>query len=301
MTAGPGEGEVGERSSSVPRAVVRHAVVAVVVMVGAGACAFEPRGDRTEAPPSSAADAPTGANASPGPGQGGGTAEPVAGAPSPPLASPKPPSPKPSTNAKPPDTGGCPQGDRQREVETYLARLGGFGTVTVDGRQSPADCTAIKKFQQRYGISPAEGKAGPTTADVARRLADTRTGQCPTGTGTTICINLTLQTVWVIRDGSVVMSPTVTRTGMSGYATPAGTFTIIRKNIKEWSNPYNVWLPYWQQFYGGMGFHETTTYIHDMSIGSHGCVNLLHADAVKLWGLAGVGTRVSSFGRRSGT
>lgn len=295
---------MGERSSGGSRALVRLAVVAVVVMVGAGACAFEPRGDWAEAgaPPSSAADAPTGANASPGPGQGGGNTEPVAGTPSPASASLQPPNgPKLSTTQKPPDTGGCPQGDRQREVETYLARLGGFGTVTVDGKQSAADCTAIKKFQQRYGISPAEGKAGPTTADVARRLADTRTGQCQTGSGTTVCVNLTLQTMWVIRDGSVVMVPTVTRTGMRGFATPAGTFTIIRKNIKEWSVPYDVWLPYWQQFYGGMGFHETTTYIHDMSIGSHGCVNLLHADAVKLWGLTGVGTRVSFSGRRSGT
>jgi lipoprotein-anchoring transpeptidase ErfK/SrfK len=114
-------------------------------------------------------------------------------------------------------------------------------------------------------------------------------------------VNLALQTVWVLRGGAVVMAPTVTRTGMRGYATPAGTFTINRTNSREWSVPYRVWLPYWQHFFDGMGFHETTTYLHDASIGSHGCVNLLHADAVALWGLAGVGARVYLFGRRAGT
>ena len=62
-----------------------------------------------------------------------------------------------------------------------------------------------------------------------------------------------------------------------------------------------MWLPYWQRFAQGMGFHETTTYLHEKSIGSHGCVNLLHADAVRMWELGKVGTRVVLIGRRPGT
>lgn len=281
-------------------ALVRLAVLMVVALVGAGACAFEPRQGQVgtgETPPGAAGQG-TGASATPGPGQAGGT-PPTAAPPVTPTTPAGKPPPKPTT--KPPSPAGCPQGERQREVEQALAQIGGFGPVTVDGRQSPADCSAIKKFQQRYGVQPAEGKAGPTTADVARRIAGSRTDACQAGPGTTICVNLTLQTVWVLRDGAVVLGPTVTRTGMRGFATPAGTFQIDRKNIKEWSNPYEVWLPYWQHFHQGMGFHETTTYIHDMPIGSHGCVNLLHTDAVKLWNLAGVGTRVVVFGHRSGT
>ncbi|GAB3231150.1 L,D-transpeptidase family protein [Micromonospora halotolerans] len=186
-------------------------------------------------------------------------------------------------------------------METYLSRLGGFGTLTVDGKQSAADCTAIKKFQLRYGISPASGRAGPTTYDVAKRLASTDTARCRAGSGTTFCVDLTRQTVWAMRGGKVVMGPTVTRTGMSGYATPSGTYSVGGKNMREWSNPYEVWLPYWQRFNGGIGFHETTTYLHNSSIGSHGCVNLLHRDAVRLWELGSVGTRVVVFGRRPGT
>ncbi|HEY3006589.1 MAG TPA: L,D-transpeptidase family protein [Micromonosporaceae bacterium] len=205
------------------------------------------------------------------------------------------------TTAAPGPSAGCPQGEYQRDVEKYLAQLGRFGPVRVDGAQSAADCKAIKKFQQRYGIRPAAGRAGPTTRDVARRLASTDTGACHAGSGTTFCVDLTHQTVWAMRDGRVVMSPTVVRTGMAGYATPAGTFTVNARSLREWSGPYEVWLPYWQHFAAGMGFHETTTYIHDAAIGSHGCVNVLPVDAQRLWQLGDVGTRVHLFGHRPGT
>jgi lipoprotein-anchoring transpeptidase ErfK/SrfK len=285
-------------------------VVAAVTMVGAGACAFDPQREAAGSggvQQVNAADATTGVSAAPGPGGSPATRQPAQSPSAVPSRSPSAaakPSGSASPKAKPkpgPSANGCAQGEDQRDVEKYLAQLGGFGPVTVDGKQSDADCRAIKKFQQRYGISPAAGRAGPTTADVARRLANTRTDACKTGSGTTICTNLTLQTVWVMRDGKVVMQPTVVRSGMAGYATPAGTYHIGWKNLREWSNPYEVWMPYWQQFNGGIGFHETVSYIHNKSIGSHGCVNMLHQDAVRLWELGKVGTRVYVFGRRPGT
>ncbi|WP_433117262.1 L,D-transpeptidase family protein [Micromonospora sp. CA-246542] len=287
---------------------VRHTsrlfALVVVVLVGTGACTFDPRSGGSGgggAAPVGAAEQASGASGTSGPAQHG--------RPTTPSPVPKPsrkPTPKPTRAASTPSTGaptaaGCPQGQHQRAVETYLARLGGFGAVTVDGRQSAADCAAIKKFQQRYGIRPVEGRAGPTTLDVAQRLATTDTTRCQAGAGTTFCVDLTRQTVWAMRGGKVVMAPTVTRTGMSGYRTPSGTYTVNFRNPKEWSDPYEVWLPYWQHFTQGMGFHETTTYLHDKSIGSHGCVNLLHADAVRMWELGKVGTRVVLIGRRPGT
>ena len=39
---------------------------------------------------------------------------------------------------------GCATGKYQKQVEGYLKKLGGFGAVKVDGKQSPADCAAIK-------------------------------------------------------------------------------------------------------------------------------------------------------------
>ncbi|MFE9960370.1 L,D-transpeptidase family protein [Micromonospora sp. NPDC005299] len=281
------------------RFAARAIGLAAVVLVGVGACALDPQGDGSGA----AAPAPVGVTE-----QASGASAPPA--PEQPTASPsaqpsRTATPKPSRSTTPKPTPsrstGCPQGEQQRAVETYLTRLGGFGTLTVDGKQSAADCAAIKKFQRRYGISPAAGRAGATTYDVAKRLAGTDTGRCRAGSGTTFCVDLTRQTVWAMRGGKVVMGPTVTRTGMAGYATPAGTYSVGGKNMREWSNPYEVWLPYWQRFNGGIGFHETTTYLHNSSIGSHGCVNLLHRDAVRLWELGSVGTRVVVFGRRPGT
>ncbi|WFE50600.1 L,D-transpeptidase family protein [Micromonospora sp. WMMD1155] len=284
----------------------RLVALLVVVLVGSGACTFDPQSGGSGgggAAPAGAAEQATGASGTPGPDQ---RDRPPPAAPT--SATPKP-KPKPTRSATPgptpsrgtPTVAGCPQGQHQRAVETHLARLGGFGAVSVDGRQSAADCAAIKKFQKRYGIRPVEGRAGPTTLDVAQRLATTDPSRCKAGTGTTFCVDLTRQTVWAVRGGKVIMEPTVTRTGMSGYRTPSGTFTVNFRNPKEWSDPYEVWLPYWQHFTQGMGFHETTTYLHDKSIGSHGCVNLLHVDAVRMWELGKVGTRVVLIGRRPGT
>ena len=95
--------------------------------------------------------------------------------------------------------------------------------------------------------------------------------------------------------------PTVVRTGMAGFATATGRYSINVRNLKEWSDPYKVWLPYWQHFTQGMGFHETTSYLHDGSLGSHGCVNLLPADARRFYELGAYNLPVHVFGRRPGT
>ena len=196
----------------------------------------------------------------------------------------------------------CATGKHQKSVETYLKKLGGYGTITVDGKQSAADCAAIVKFQKRFGIQPAKGLAGPTTFDVAKRLASTKTSACGAKkSGVTFCVNLTLQTSWVMKNGKVLTAPTVVRTGYKGYRTPAGTYKINKRTKKEWSDPYEVWLPFWQRFKGGMGFHQTTTYIHDKWRGSHGCVNLLPADAKRYYDIGAKGMTVKTFGRRPGT
>jgi lipoprotein-anchoring transpeptidase ErfK/SrfK len=196
----------------------------------------------------------------------------------------------------------CSTGKYQKQVEGYLKKIGGYGTVSVDGKQSPKDCAAIKKFQVRFGIKPAAGLAGPTTYGVAKRLAATKTSKCKAKkSGYTFCVDLTNQTTWVMKNGKVYAKPTVTRTGMKGYRTPSGTFKINKRTKKEWSDPYEVWLPYWQRFIGGRGFHQTTTYIHDAWRGSHGCVNLLPADAQKYYKIGKIGMTVKVIGRRAGT
>ena len=209
------------------------------------------------------------------------------------------PSPKPSPSPVG-HTGDCPVGKYHAEVERLLAQLGDYGTVTVDGYQSPEDCAAIKKFQERFGIRPVAGKAGPATLDVANRLVNTDLNACDAGSGTTVCVDLTHQTMWVVRDGDVVLGPTPVRTGRAGLTTPAGHFTITEKKKHTVSSYYDAPLPYWQRFVADIGFHETPSYLYE-GPGSHGCVNLLPSDAVALWDLTSVGTAVHTFGRKPGT
>ena len=190
-------------------------------------------------------------------------------------------------------------GPGQLAVERYLAAHPRYGKVTVDGRQSRADCTAIKRFQVRFGISPAAGYAGTVTKSVANRLRNATVSRCRTGTR--VCVDLTSQTFWFVRSGQVVLGPTTIRTGRTGgYQTPTGSFAIGTKKAMTRSTYYGTKMPYWQQFYRDMGLHETPSYLYQ-GPGSHGCINLLRRDAVALYDLTRRGTRVSVFGRKPGT
>ena len=176
--------------------------------------------------------------------------------------------------------------------------------------QSAEDCATIAAFQRRMGIGTWQGRVhgaehdglpGKTTRDVAARIAATDPSQCPYSDEPQACVDLTNQTFYIVSGGTVILGPTVTRTGMPGFRTPSGTFKVSWRQTKAWSVPYSVWLPYWQNFYGGDGLHETTTYIHDMWRGSHGCVNLMHDDAATAYDLLARGSTVHLYGRRPGT
>lgn len=211
-------------------------------------------------------------------------------------------SPSPSQSPKP----ACKEGKAQLAVEEALNAIGGFGKLTADGKQSDADCAAIKKFQSRFGLRPVDGVAGNATQNVANRIRASDPAKCGAGSGLTACIDLTNQTTYLMRDGKVIYGPTVTRTGYDhpdgkGAPTPSGSYRIIERQRSNYTDSFNVYLHYWQRIMGNNGFHETTSYIHDMSLGSHGCVNLLKADAIKYWDTLAVGTPVKVFGRRPGT
>ncbi|HEV7756061.1 MAG TPA: L,D-transpeptidase [Mycobacteriales bacterium] len=198
-------------------------------------------------------------------------------------------------------TGPCgTTGPGQLAVERYLvAHAGTYGRVKVDGRQSAADCRAIKRFQVRFGISPAQGHAGTTTKAVAQRLTKSAVSRCRAGTR--VCVDLSSQTFWMVRGGRVVLGPTPIRTGRAGgYRTPTGAFRIGAKKRMTTSSYYGTKMPYWQHFYRDMGFHETPSPLY-RGPGSHGCVNLLRRDAIALYRLTSRGTPVVVFGRKPGT
>jgi hypothetical protein len=274
------------------------ALALLTVLMMAGCDPFPPEGPRLRSiaddgqPQVTATSSPTNPStepATPTEEPGSPTEEPAA---PPPIEEPSE-----QTPPAPP----CPPGDYQFEIEQALAAVGNYGRVTVDGVQSAEECETIIAFQTRMGIEPAEGTPGPTTKDVAQRIAATDVAACPWSDGPQACVDLTNQTFFVASQGTVILGPTVTRTGMPGWSTPSGTYQIFQKSTSEWSYPFSVWMPYWQHFTPGIGLHETTTYIHNMGVGSHGCVNLLHDDAVQAYELLTVGSTVQVYGRRPGT
>ncbi|MHB8904005.1 MAG: L,D-transpeptidase family protein [Patescibacteria group bacterium] len=71
--------------------------------------------------------------------------------------------------------------------------------------------------------------------------------------------------------------------GKASMKTPSGTFKIVNKSKKAWSNTYKLWMPYWLGFSNGnYGIHELPIWPNGYREGanhlgkpvSHGCVRL---------------------------
>ncbi len=192
-------------------------------------------------------------------------------------------------------------GPGQKAVEAYLAtQVARFGQVTADGQQDDIDCVAITRFQSWAQIPNQNGYADAVTTDVARRLAATRPAACQApSTRTTVCVDLTHQTLWVMKNGRPAIGPTVVRSGRKGLETPTGWYTVDEKKVDTVSTEYRTRLPHWQSFYRDFGFHATEVPMYSTGVpGSHGCINLLPGDARALYGLTAVGTAVHVFGRK---
>jgi lipoprotein-anchoring transpeptidase ErfK/SrfK len=197
-------------------------------------------------------------------------------------------------------------GPGQARVEKYLqTQTARFGKVTVDATQDASDCSAIKAFQTwlQLPASSVTGFADEQTAEIADRLANSKPASCQaSASATTVCVDLTDQTLWVMRGGSIVFQPTVIRSGAKSEATPAGSFQITEKKQVTISTEYGTPLPYWERFYADFGIHATDTSLYAATApGSHGCVNLLKRDAQQLYAVTRVGSSVHVFGHKANT
>ncbi|MEU6160650.1 L,D-transpeptidase [Streptomyces sp. NPDC047130] len=192
-------------------------------------------------------------------------------------------------------------GPYQRQAERFLGR-------PVDGRQSRADCEAVRAFQKKHLITPSAGYAGPITWRVMDLMNRQRAagknpnaaGRCPVDKGRIACVDLTRQLSWIQDGRKLVYGPVPVRTGRDGYETRTGLKKISWRNIDHVSTIYHVPMPYSQFFDGGQAFHSVT-----MSVwappGSHGCVNMTPKDAKKYWSSLRTGDEVFVWGRKPGT
>ncbi len=89
--------------------------------------------------------------------------------------------------------------------------------------------------------------------------------------------------------GLVAQSPV--STGMAGYRTPAGVFSILQRSRFHRSNIYsNAPMPYMQRLtWSGVALHAGVLPGYPAS---HGCIRLPYQFAVDLWGKTKIGTRV---------
>ncbi|MFF5048776.1 L,D-transpeptidase family protein [[Kitasatospora] papulosa] len=193
------------------------------------------------------------------------------------------------------------KGPYQKQAEKWLKR-------TADGKQSVADCKAIRSFQADKGITPAVGYAGPVTWRTMKTITAQKAAgknpnaakKCPTNKGRIACVDLTRQLSW-IQDGSKLkFGPVPVRTGRNGDETRTGSKKIYWRNINHWSTLYDVSMPYAQFFDGGQAFHSVTKSMYN-NPGSAGCVNMLPGDAKAYWNLLKNGDDVYVYGRKPGT
>ncbi|MGW5865961.1 L,D-transpeptidase family protein [Streptomyces sp. NPDC055239] len=188
-------------------------------------------------------------------------------------------------------------GPHQRQAERWLK-------LTVDGKQSPKDCRAIRAFQRKEGIRPAIGFAGPTTWArmrlISSRKAPNAAKKCPTRAYRVACVDLRRQLMWVQKSKKVLLGPVPIRSGRAGYTTRTGWNKIYWKHKNHWSSIYETPMPYSQFFNGGQAFHGIYGNIYSPP-GSRGCVNMRVDDARALWKTLRKGDRVYAWGSKPGT
>ena len=105
-------------------------------------------------------------------------------------------------------------------------------------------------FQAWHGLS-RDGLVGPAT----RTALETAAVPKPTiASGRRIELYRQKGVVLLIADGKVVRA-IHTSTGKPGFGTPAGQYKIYRRSARDWSYPFQVWLPSASYFTGGYAFH----------------------------------------------
>ncbi|WP_086810602.1 L,D-transpeptidase family protein, partial [Streptomyces reticuliscabiei] len=139
-------------------------------------------------------------------------------------------------------------GPYQRQVEFWLK-------LRVDGKQSAADCRAIRAFQRKYKIKPDSGFAGPVTWSrmqlLSARKNPNAAGKCPVRTYRVACVDLGRQLTWVQKGKKVVYGPVPVRTGRTAYPTRGGWHKVYWKHKNHHSTLYDTPMPYAQFFSGG--------------------------------------------------
>jgi lipoprotein-anchoring transpeptidase ErfK/SrfK len=173
-----------------------------------------------------------------------------------------------------------------REIQQRLAELRYLPRSAVDGVNGYRTQQAVIAFQGWSGLG-RDGVVGPQTTAA---LASARRPQ-PRANGPS-------RRIEVYRDRGVALLVEHNKTrraihvssGASGTPTPAGTYEVFRKELRSWSVPFRVWLPYASYFNQGIAFHQWPDVPPYPA--SHGCVRVPAPEAKGVYEFASLGTTV---------
>jgi lipoprotein-anchoring transpeptidase ErfK/SrfK len=173
-----------------------------------------------------------------------------------------------------------------RELQERLAKLRFLPKSAVDGVNGYRTQQAVLAFQAWNDLG-RDGVVGPqTTAALAAAHRPKPHASAPA------------HRIEVYREKGVALLIEHNKTkraihvssGALGTPTPPGTFKVFRKELKSWSVPFQVWLPYASYFNQGIAFHE---YPDVPSFpASHGCVRVPAPEAKGVYEFASLGTVV---------
>ena len=177
-----------------------------------------------------------------------------------------------------------------RGVQKRLVSLGYLPAHAISGVWNARTSHAVLAFQAWQQLLSRDGIVGPQTLAALENAARPR----PMNKlgGRRVEVYREKGVTLLVANGKVVRA-LHSSSGKRAYETPAGTYTIFRKERNSWSVPYQVWLPYASYFNGGIAFHAYPQVPAHPA--SHGCVRLPVAEAPFAYTFMALGTRVVVF------
>jgi lipoprotein-anchoring transpeptidase ErfK/SrfK len=174
-------------------------------------------------------------------------------------------------------------------VQEQLASLGYLPADAATGTWDARTRDAVLAFQAWEGLA-RDGIVGPHT--LAALEGATRPTPAKSIGGRHVEVHREKGVTLLVEQGRVVRA-LHSSTGAGADTTPAGNYSIFRKELNSWSVPHRVWLPYASYFNAGIAFHgypDVPAYP-----ASHGCVRLPSAEAPLAYAFMSTGTPVAVY------
>ena len=178
-------------------------------------------------------------------------------------------------------------------VQQRLADLG-YNPGLTDGIYNKKTYTALKQFQQDYGLK-AVGSVGRKTWQrlLQEEKLPWQSDITTTQTQPVINVHVDTRILTLVSNQTIRTYPVAV--GRPSLPTPPGQWTIVQKALNP-GGPFGV---RWMRLsipWGGYGIHGTN---NPSSIGkavSHGCVRMYNSDVIEVYDMVPIGTQVNITG-----